>query len=196
MALNDTSVLVVGSGNYFIADVGTALPEDLSAPGVDWTNIGHTSLENLLSIESEGGEPTVVGTLQNKSLRTTYSPRQETLKVTIQQFDTESLRLYYGSNAVLNVDGTIGVPTEPTPTSKAFLAVYVDGDNLFAFYAPKSEIFRADDLEIGDTESLAGLPLGVKPLVHSTNTWAYAVTPLDPARSSPGSEPHGAAIGG
>ncbi|MFI5861811.1 hypothetical protein [Streptomyces sp. NPDC051546] len=97
---------------------------------------------------------------------------------TLQQFDTAGLKLYFGSNAPILPDGSVGVPTNPEPTQSAFLAVFVDGDNHFAFYAPRSEIYRADDMAISDTESLAGLPIGVKPMVYGTNTWTYAITPL------------------
>lgn len=181
MALDNNAVLVVGAGNYFTADVGTAIPNDLKAPTTPWANVGHTSLSDILSITSEGGEPTVLGTLQNKTLRTTYSARTESLAFTLQQFDTASLKLYYGSNAVVNADKTVGVPSNPEPTVTAFLAVFFDGSRAFAFYAPKAEIFRGDDLTISDTESIAGLPLRVTPLQHNTNTWTYAVTPLVPA---------------
>lgn len=178
MAVNDNATLVVNTGNYLTAAVDTPLPADLRAPGVAWTNIGHTSLEDILTISSEGGEATVLGTLQAKSLRTKYSTRSESMTFTLQQFDAPALKLYYGSNAPTLADGSIGVPTDPTPTIAAFLAVFIDGDNEFAFYAPKAEIFRADDVELSDTESLAGLPLSVKPVVSGTNTWTYAVTPL------------------
>lgn len=177
MALSDTATLVVGAGNYFTAAVDTAIPVDLLAPGGSWTNVGHTSLEDIFSLASDGGEATVIGTLQKRALRTTYSTRTETFNFTLMQFDSASLKLYYGSNAV-DVSGNVGVPTSPTPTTKAFLAVFVDGANKFAFYAPKAEIFRADDLSIADTESLAGLPLSVKPIASGANTWTYAVTPL------------------
>lgn len=178
MAINDAATLVINTGNYLTAPVDTALPLDLRAPGVAWTNVGHTSLEDILSLSSEGGEATVLGTLQAKALRTSYSARTETMTFTLQQFDTAALKLYFGSNAVVNADGTIGAPTNPTPTVAAFLAVFIDGANEFAFYAPKAEIYRADDMELSDTESLAGLPLGVKPVVSGSNTWTYAVTPL------------------
>ncbi|WP_405056965.1 hypothetical protein OG474_30025 [Kribbella sp. NBC_01505] len=178
MALNDNATLVIGAGNYFTAPTGTALPTDLRAPAAAWENVGHTSIEDILAIASEGGEATVLATLQNKTLRTKYSARSETLAFTIQQFDSASLKLFYGSNMVQNPNGTLGIPTDPTPTVAAFLAIFIDGTNVFAFYAPKAEIYRADDLSISDTESLAGLPLGVKPLQHNTNTWTYAVTPL------------------
>lgn len=178
MALNDNATLVVGAGNYLTAVTGTALPADLKVPGLAWENVGHTSLDSIFGISSDGGDATVIGTLQNKSLRTTYATRTETMAFTLQQFDKAGLKLYYGSNAVENADGTIGVPTNPVPTTCAFVAIFIDGENVFAFYAPKAEIYRSDDLSLSDTESLAGLPLGVKPMQYGTNDWTYAVTPL------------------
>lgn len=178
MAMNDAATLVIGSGNYLTAPLGTEMPADLLTPLSPWEAVGHTSLEEIFSITSEGGEATTIGSLQNKSLRTKYSARTETMAFTLQQFDVEGLKLYYGSNAPVLPDGSVGVPSDPTPTTCAFLAVFVDGENYFAFYAPKAEIYRAEDLSFGDTESLAGLPLGVKPMPHGGNKWSYAITPL------------------
>ncbi|ATI18799.1 major tail protein [Streptomyces phage Diane] len=178
MALNDNATLVIGSGNYLTAPVGTDLPEDLLVPTSPWSVVGHTSLEDIFSIASEGGEATVIGSLQNKSLRTKYSARTETMTFTLQQFDIAGLKLYYGANAPVLPNGLVGVPSDPTPTVASFLVVFVDGENHFAFYAPKAEIYRADDVSFGDTESLAGLPIGVKPMAYQSNTWTYAITPL------------------
>ncbi|MFE7463104.1 hypothetical protein ACFU6R_03230 [Streptomyces sp. NPDC057499] len=178
MALNDAATLVIGSGNYLTAPTGTVIPDDLLSPLSPWEAVGHTSLDEILSITSEGGEATTIGSLQNKSLRTKYSARTETLAFTLQQFDVPGLKLYYGSNAPVLADGTVGVPTDPIPTTCSFLAVFVDGENHFAIYAPKAEIYRSDDLSFGDTESLAGLPLGVKPMPLGSNQWSYAITPL------------------
>ncbi|MDH6462057.1 hypothetical protein M2302_002232 [Micromonospora sp. A200] len=185
MAVNDNATLVIGSGNYLTAPVGTAIPADLLAPTTPWDNVGHTSLEEILSISSEGGEATTIGTLQNKSLRTKYSARTETIAITLQQFDEKGLKLYYGSNAEVLPDGMVGVPSDPEPTEAAFLAIFVDGENHFAIYAPRAEIYRADDLSLADTESLAGLPIGVKPLAHGTNKWTYAITPLGTVEEPP-----------
>lgn len=178
MAINDNAVLTVDAGNYFTAPVGTALPANLLVPDAAWSNVGHTSLEDILSITSEGGEATVIGTLQNKSLRTKYSARTETIAISIHQFDTPGLKLFFGSNAPTLANGLVGVPTNPVPTTCAFLAVYVDGENVFAIWAPKVEIYRADDLSAADSESLVALPLGVKPLQYNTNNYTYALTPL------------------
>lgn len=176
--INDDATLVIGSGNYFTSPTGTEFPADLLAPMSPWGNVGHTSLEDIFAVSSEGGEATVLGTLQNKSLRTKYSARTETMTFTLQQFDTDGLRLYYGANAPILPNGLLGVPAEPVPTVCAFLVIFIDGDNHFAFYAPKAEVYRADDFSASDTESLAGLPLGVKPMVLGSNAWTYAVTPL------------------
>ena len=56
--------------------------------------------------------------------------------------------------------------------------MFVDGTNHFGIYAPKAEIFRGGDVSVGSTEELASLPLNVKPLIHGTNKWAFAITPL------------------
>lgn len=188
MALNDNSVLVIGAGNYFTAEPGTPLPADLLNPDPAWEAVGHTSIEDILNMASEGGDEIVVSTLQNRRMRTKSAPRTETLRFSIHQFDTPGLRLYFGSNAPTLPDGTIGVPTNPIPTTKAFCAIFVDGESVFAVYMPKSEIFRAEDLSANDTENPATLPLAVKPIEYNQNGWAMAVTPLGDA-SGAGDEP-------
>jgi hypothetical protein len=182
MTLDASTTLVVGAGNFYTAPyvVATpaALPSDLTAVSTPWVNLGHTSLEDIFSVASEGGEATSLGTLQARTLRTSYSARTETFNITLQQFDEASLKRYFGSNAAVGAGGELQVPLTPQATVESFLAVFFDGSNAFAFYAPKAEILRGDDLAIADSESLAGLPLAIKPVPHSTNTWAYAVTPL------------------
>jgi hypothetical protein len=180
VSLNDNATLVIGSGNYLLAPVGTALPTDLAAPLSPWVAVGHTSLSDIFGVTSDGGDATTLGTLQNKTLRTTYAPRTDSFNFTLQQFDADSLKLYFGSNMVdVAGDGTLlGVHQSPAVTVQAFCAIFIDGSNAFAFYAPKAEIFRGDDMSIPDAESLAGLPLGVKPVGYLTNQWPYALTPI------------------
>lgn len=179
MALNDNATLVANTGNYFTAPVGTALPTDLSViSNLVWENIGHTSLDEILGQETEGGEVTILGSLQNKALRTSRTTKTDKFTIKVQQFDKATLKLFYGSNVVENPDGTLGVPQNPVPTTKAFLAVFVDGENIFAIYVPKAEILGTDSIDMADSESLSGLPLGITPLIHGTNQWPYAVTPL------------------
>jgi len=178
MAIKDSATLVIGSGNYFLAPVGTAAPADLTTIPVTWDNIGHTSIEDIMTWASDGGEATVLGTLQNAALRTSYSKRTESFTIQLQQFDEDSLKLYFGSNSSVDTDGWLAVPGSPAPTLQAFLAVYVDGENIFAVWAPKAEILRGDDIDLSDTTSLASLPISVTPVQYGTNTFPYKVKAL------------------
>lgn len=179
MALRDDATLVIGAGNYFLAPVDTAAPADLTSISSPWVNVGHTSIEDIMAFESDGGEPTILGTLQNSALRTSYSKRTESWNIILQQFDVDSLKLYFGSNATVTVDGKwLHVPDSPAPTTQAFLAVFVDGNTIFAIYAAKADILRGDDLELPDTESLAGLPIRVTPVKSGSNAGPYDITPI------------------
>ena len=180
MTLNDNATLVIQGGNYFLHDtLGSAAPEDLATIAVGWENLGHTDLEDVIAFASEGGEATTLGTLQKRTLRTTYSNRIDTFTFNLQQFDEDSLKLYYGSNMAELATGSIWrtVPDSPEITVRAFLAVFTDGLSKFGIYAPAAEVYRADDAEFASDE-LAGLPIQIKPLNFSTNDWKVALTPL------------------
>lgn len=186
MALNDQATLVIGAGNFYLnPTTGGGAPTNLKAVPSPWVNIGHTSIEDILGFDTEGGDQTILKTLQNKSIRTQREPITDTLSLTIQQFDKASLKLYFGSNAADGdfVDGAVGakwlrVSSDPKPTVCAFLAVFADGENIFAIHIPKCEIMRGDSPEINDTESLAGLPLKITPLQFGGNDWTMEITPL------------------
>ena len=180
MGLYDNAVLAINTGNYFIAEPGTLPPTNLLSPGPEWKNIGHTSLEELLGVTSEGGEATVLGTLQSKSLRTSYSARTESITFTAHQWDEDTLKLYFGRNMVATSQDSRfhGVPETPQPTKVAFLVVMVDGEENLAFWAQAAEIIRGDDMSLSDTESLAGLPLTVSPKKWGSNAWTWAITPI------------------
>lgn len=185
MALYDDTTLNIGTGHLWLAPESTVAPTDFRDPnggtGTPWIEIGHTSIDDILSITSEGGDTTVLGTLQSPSLRTSTSARTESFTFNLAQWDEESLKLYFGSNATVATTGPgtgmLEVPSKPTPTSKAFLAVYEDGANDFVIYAPKAEILRADDMSLADTSSLATLPIKVTPLSVS-GSQPYFVLPI------------------
>ena len=163
MAFNDDAVIKISTAYFYTARVGTAAPTNPVNPGKEWENVGHTPLEDILQMTSEGGEKTTLGSLQNRNLKNSYSAKQTTFNFAIHQFDTPGLKLYLGSNAV-EKGGRIGPHDTPQPTSAAWLVVIIDGDQYFDFYVPKADILGADDIALADTESLSSLPLSVTPL--------------------------------
>jgi len=177
MALDNTAVLKVGTGHFYTAPIGTAVPADLRAPGVAWTEMGHTSMQDILASASEGGDVTTLGSLQSKTLRQSVASRTESYNMNLLQFDKDSLKLYYGANAVVTGTGSVQVPQDAVPTEVAWLVVFYDGTTTAGIYAPKASIFRSDDLSISDTENLAQLPLKVTPLTYLTNAFAIEFIP-------------------
>ena len=77
-----------------------------------------------------------------------------------------------------NATGMLQVPTNPIPTTCAFLIVFEDGRNVFSMYVPKCEIYRGDDFSLASAEELASLPLAVKPMQFGNNGYTYAISPL------------------
>lgn len=177
MALDNTAVLKIGVGHFYTAAVGTALPADLRAPGGTWTEVGHTSVQDILTASSEGGDTTTLRSLQNATLRTTTAPRTEAFTMNLLQFDSASLKLYYGSNAVVDGSGNVSVPSNPVATEVAWLVVFYDGSITAGVYAPRVSIMRGDDMSLSDTESLAQLSLKVTPLQYLANDWAMKWLP-------------------
>ena len=180
MTTNDNATLKVGVARFYTANVATARPvtvATLKTPPAAWTEVGNTTLDNILNLTSEGGNVTTLSSLQNKSLRQSVEARVESLGLNLLEWTTSTLKLYYGANANVAADGAVEVPSEPVPTEKAFLAVLEDGSNVGGFYAAKSSIFRSDDIAVADTNSLAALPIKVTALNNGGAPSALTVIP-------------------
>ena len=183
MAINDTSTLVVKTGRFYVNEVGAPAPAALDRASLltaGWEELGHTSLEDILSWATEGGETTTLGSLQSPSLRQTTSARTESFTTTLLQWDAATLPFYFGGNMEL-IEGSdifMGVKSAPEPIRRSFLVVFEDGQNRFPVYAPAASIGRGDDLAIDSTEDLAGLPIQISLLNHEGNDWAFAVAPI------------------
>lgn len=177
MALDNDAVLKVGVGHFYTAPTGTALPSDLRNPGGSWTEMGHTSVANILAASSDGGAETILRSLQNNSLRTTTAPRTESFVMKLLQFDAASLKLYYGANALVDSNGYVEVPASPVATEVAWLVVFYDGQTTAGVYAPKASILRSGDLSVADTENLVELDVKVTPLQNGANNYAFKFLP-------------------
>jgi hypothetical protein len=147
--------------------------------------MGNTSLENIIALTSEGGTVSTLGSLQNKNLRQSVDARTESFGINLLEWTPESLKLYYGANAVVAADGSIEIPSEPVPTEAAFLVVLEDGENVAGFWAEKSSIFRSEDIAIADTNSLAQLPIKVTALNVGGKPSALTVIPPRSADGAP-----------
>lgn len=182
MALHDDAVLNISTGRLYRAPVATAFPTDLEDLDPAWLDLGHSSADEIMTWSSEGGESTSLATLQSKTLRTSRTPQIDKMGVVLHQFDVDTLKLFYGSNAVVETagiaTGLLGIPDDPVPTTGAFLAVFWDGETPFAFYAPRAEMIRNGDPNLASSTELASLPLEITPLNHAGATTKYYVLPI------------------
>jgi hypothetical protein len=132
---------------------------DVATAPNGWTNIGHTSRDDLPEFGFDGGDTEVRGTWQNESLREVVTePIADYLTLFLAEFDTESFELYYGRNAsktpgVFGVAGGTQVPVET-----ALFIIIVDGDTKIGFYAPKASVRRDDSVQLA-VDEFATLPV-------------------------------------
>lgn len=177
MALNNDAVLKVGTGDFYTGEIGAEVPVDLLNPGVEFEHMGHTSIDDILNSASEGGEITNLPSLQNPNLRQSISARTESYNINLHQFDERAMKLFFGANSEVTLDGHVRPAKNPVPTEVSWLFVFRDGDRVGGIYAPKASIIRGDDFSISDTESLQRLNLRITPLIHDTNEYAIEFIP-------------------
>lgn len=137
---------------------GTLALEETTAPN-GWSNIGHTSDDDMPEWGFDGGDSEVKGTWQNPALREVETETAaDYLTLFLHQFDTDTFELYYGKDSS-TTKGVFGVAGgTPQPNERAFLVIIVDGDVRIGFYAPKASVKRDDAIQMPNDE-FAALPI-------------------------------------
>ena len=70
MAVNNAAVILPAEGRFYIAPTSETKPTALTAPTGGWVEVGHTTFEDPLVIERDGGDSTVLRSWQASALRT------------------------------------------------------------------------------------------------------------------------------
>lgn len=157
MALTDAAVLIPGTGSIYLAPTGTPAPPDPNAiPSSPWSDVGHTSREDGLTISRDGGDSEVKGTWQNANLRERREPATWAVGFQLHQVDAEALRLFFGGGEI--TDGKFAAPPVPIAQEHALYVVMIDGTNRVGLYFPKVSILAGDDIEI-DVENFLSFPV-------------------------------------
>lgn len=169
MALEDKAVFTAATGYILTGEVGTVVrptPAEvqgftsLTGLSTGWTQIGHTSADELPEFGFEGGESETRGSWQKKVLASII-PEAAVDYVTMQllQFDDEAMSLYYGTANQSLVAGEFAVGGEEAAASlRALCMIIVDGTRKIAFYAPKASIIREESISLA-TDEFGALPI-------------------------------------
>jgi len=177
MALNDAAVVTPAVGYIYVAAVDTASPTpaqieafDPSTGFVGWTQLGHTSRDDLPVFGFDGGETEVRGTWQNASFkRVTTEVAQDFVTFNALQLDETILSYYYG---VTNPGSTVGkfdvTNAATSGIDVAILIVIVDGTTHVGFHASKVTMGREDSIELA-VDEFAAVPLRADILKSGSN---------------------------
>lgn len=174
MSLNDAAVVYPNTAHFFLGNADTAVEPLLSAieayvadtttPITGLTNLGHTTLDNVMAWGSDGGDSEVKGSLQNKSLREVLtSEKVDYFTVNSMQVkDNEVLTLYYGGGDTSSAN-RFGTPDNAVIQNRAVLVIIFDDEGPLGMYAQKCSV-RADDSIQMPADDFTSLPLRFTPL--------------------------------
>lgn len=157
MALDDRAVVVPGAGHVYVAPVGTPAPTSMDTPETPWRDLGHTSIEDGLTITHDGGDSDVLGTWQNAALRERRDPVVFAITLHLLQISNDTLSLYFGGGDA-SIAGVFSVNLIPQPQEMAVFIRIEDGNQHWPIYIPKTSIGSDDDVEV-DVEELLAFPI-------------------------------------
>ncbi|MGZ3380403.1 MAG: phage tail tube protein [Isosphaeraceae bacterium] len=140
--------------------VSPAVTVTTSQAANGWFNIGHTSREKMPDFGFSGGEYKLKGTWQRKRLKLVQDNAipADFIKLELEQWDRESLSLYFGDDAANDTAGIFGVDGNFVPVERALLVIIVDGSYKVGFYAPKTAITRDGEIKL-PLDDFAALPI-------------------------------------
>ncbi len=162
MAQTDSAVLRPGTGHVLIGTVGvpakptlstlTTYAADTSVGITNWTDLGHTSLDDLPAFNQDGGDSEVKGSWQNQSLREIITAEAvDYITIKPLQVDNNVLRLYY-SGGTFTTANVFDTPDSSGTTERALLIVFLDGTTPVGFYAPRTSVRRDDAIEMANDD--------------------------------------------
>lgn len=163
MAADSTALVIPGNGTVFVAPANTVAPTTpltgfslTGTPPTGWTSLGHTSKDDTVAFNTDGGDATTLNTWLQDGVRTIYAATDWSLTIAGLQVDKPTLDLAF--NGGFDTDGGYIVPGTNTGQGKALFVLCQDGTGKLGFYIPNTSTKLGDAPSI-DTENFFELPL-------------------------------------
>lgn len=155
MGFNPDATIIPGKGTVLVADPDTAVPtnyetlDPLTLPtgGVGWQALGHTSRENTVSMNKEGGEASQSGSWWEQALDSSYEATTWGINVASLQVDALTLGLAFGGGTLDTAKGSYLVK-DIVPQRKALFILMVGGNRRMGIYIPNTTVSVGDAPEI------------------------------------------------
>jgi hypothetical protein len=165
------TLVVTATGTALTGGTTPAAVVALVTAANGWNMVGHTARNDLPEFAFDGGKTELRGSWQKQRLREVEqgAPIEDMLKVTLEQWDKNTLPLYFGQN-VSTTTGVYAADGLHTPQNYGLYVHIVDGTNHLGFYAPKAAIVRDAAIKL-PIDDFAQLPIkatflnyGIQPL--------------------------------
>lgn len=185
MAWNDASQLVVaGTGQVYVADVATTLPEASPVEALDG------AFEGLGYHTEDGLTLTATPTVQEfpawqsrRPIRRELTAQDLQVAFVLQQWDEDSVPFAFGGGEITDLGGGMyryDFPADDDQLQeKALVADVIDGDTHYRFVFPRGNVTEAVESQFQRT-AVAGLPITWKALAPTEGGSAgYFLTDAD-----------------
>jgi len=161
MALNATETVVAGTGNVYIAPVGTTMPTEVdTALDAAFIESGYTTEDGVLFRYSEDQAELKVWQTPHP-VRTTITDAANEVEFELVQFNKTTLPLALGGGTVVATSaGKFGLslPAAPTVQERCLVVDIVDGTVTWRIALDRVVVMSAGDVTFTDSD-LSGLPL-------------------------------------
>lgn len=182
MALTSGKVRVFGTGEIFVAAVGSTAPTDATAaPAAPFVGLGYNSDDGVtfsrdVSVEDIFAWQSVVP-VRRVSSETTF-----TVSATFLESDPTVTSIFLGLGAweVAGTDFSADGSTLQSVTERAVIVDFLDGAFSYRLYIPRAEVTSDGELSINRT-SAAGYPMTFSALAPSAGSVMYTLLTDDPA---------------
>ncbi len=192
MALDAGKTIIPFRGNVLVAPVDTT-PFDISSfvIGDDSTyggfeSLGHTSRENSVALEKDGGDAEQKGSWEDEGLDAVYEPTAWSSTVNALQMDRATFELAFPGGEWDEETQSYDVGNIGT-VERAVMVVFAPGDKRAGFYMPRGQITLGDAPEL-DVEEFFELQLRIQALSSQTTRkrfrW-FATRPYKPLALPP-----------
>lgn len=164
MAAPDSgNVIIPGRGAIFVAPVGTAFPnyKTLTPSNVsgDWRCIGHTSVENGVALNKDGGDATTYDSWWDVAIESTYAATNWSVNANALEMTRDNFDLAFNGEADTESDtGGYKVPSDIQANQVAMFVLAVQGTKRMGLGLYKVSLTLGDAPEF-DREALFELPL-------------------------------------
>lgn len=162
-SLAGTTLVVTASGTL-LGGTSPAAVASLVSAASSWSQVGHTARNDLPEFAFDGGKAVLRGSWQKQRLREVEQgdPIEDYVKVTLEQWDKNTLPLYFGQN-VSTVTGVYAADGLHTPIEHSVFIPIQDGTTTIAYYSPRSAIVRDAAVKL-PIDDFAQLPIKVTAL--------------------------------